>query len=87
MNLETPVGRFKYSRHIAYLLSLLMLALILLNWLDLDMAFWPIVILFIFTLIFNGGIGGSKITDRLPFYLSLIGFILFVALVFLSMAR
>ena len=83
-SLETPVSKFKYSRYIAYVLSLIMIVLIVLNWHDLLPVFWPVIILFILTLIFNGGVGGKTIFERLPFYLALIGFIFWLVLIFLS---
>jgi hypothetical protein len=85
MNLETPVSRFKFSKCIAYILSIVMVMLVLLNWQDLTSVAWPIIILFVLTLIFNGGLGGVTIGARLPFYLAVIGFVLFLVLVFLSM--
>lgn len=85
MNLETPISKFKYSRYIAYALSLLMLVVILLNWQSLAPVSWPIILLFSFTIVFNGGLGGNTIGERLPFYLALIGFIFWAVLVFLSM--
>lgn len=85
MALETVVSKFKFSKYIAYVLSIALVIIFLLNWQDLVPVAWPIVLLFVFTLIFNGGFGGKTIFERLPFYLALIGFIGFVIMVFLSM--
>jgi len=85
MDLNLPISKFKFSKHIAYVLSILMVVLILSNWQNLVPVAWPIIILFLFALAFNGGLGGKTVFERLPFYLALIGFILFIVLVFLSM--
>jgi len=85
MDLETNVSKFKFSRFIAYILSIILVVLFLLNWKDIAIVIWPIILLFVFTLIFNGGLGGKTIRERLPFYLALIGFIGSIIMVFLSM--
>lgn len=85
MTLNTAVSKFKFSRYIAYMLSIALVIIFLLNWKDLVPVAWPIILLFVFTLIFNGGLGGKTIRERLPFYLALIGFIGFVVMAFFSM--
>jgi len=84
MNLETSISKYKCSKWIAYLLSLAMTVLVLLHWHDLTPVAWPIILLFVFTLAFNGGLGGDTIVARLPFYLAVSAFTIFLVLVFLA---
>jgi len=85
MNLEKPISEYKLSRVIAYFLSLSMAVITLSMWQNLAIVAWPIVIIFLLTLAFNGGLGGKTIIDRIPFYLAVSTFVLFLVLVFLSM--
>lgn len=85
MNLNSPISKFKFSKYIAYILSVILVVLVLLNWQDLVPVAWPVILLFLFTLAFNGGLGGNTIGARLPFYLAVIGFVFFIVLTFLSM--
>ncbi len=62
-NIETPVSKFKYSRYIAYVLSLIILALIVLNWQDLLPVSWPIIILFVLTLFLMVGLAGRQYSN------------------------
>ena len=75
MDLNLSISKFKFSKHIAYALSILMVVLILLNWQNLVPVAWPIIILFLFALVFNGGLGGKTVIERIPFYLAVIGFV------------
>lgn len=85
MSLEGPVSKYKFSKYVAYVLSIALAVIFILNWKDLVPVAWPIILLFVFTLIFNGGLGGKTIRERLPFYIALMGFVGFVAIAFLSM--
>ena len=84
VNEKEDVSKFKFSKHIAYILSIALLAVFLLGWQDPVSIFWPAILLFVFTLVFNGGIGGKRIQDRLPFYLAMISFLGFFIMALLS---
>jgi len=82
---ERPIAQYEYSKPIAYALSFIMTVLVLLNWQDLVPVFWSVILLFVFALMFNGGLGGKTVAARFPFYLAVISFVLFIVLIFLSL--
>ncbi len=76
--LSSPVSELKFSRHIAYVLSFAIFPVFIFCIDNLNFATLPVTFLFLLALAFNGGLGGRKTEDRLPFYLATAGFIAFI---------
>ncbi len=76
--LESPVSDFKFSKEIALFFSLSMVAVFGIFFHDLLLIAIPVTVMFLFALAFNGGIGGRKLSERLPFYISTFGFLIFL---------
>ncbi len=82
--LESPVSELKFSKEIALFFSLLLLVVFFVFFHDLIVVTVPITVMFLFALAFNGGIGGKRLSDRLPFYLSTAGFIAFLLILLIN---
>ncbi len=76
--LESPVSDFKFSKEIALFFSLSMVVVFGIFFHDLLLIAIPVTVMFLFALAFNGGIGGRKLSERLPFYISTFGFLIFL---------